>query len=161
MYELVRQIWEEERIPEEWKETIIVPMRKRGDRDRCQNYRGRALGNAAYKILSNIILGNIKPQLKKVWGTTRMDSEMEDLDNIFALKTINKKLWEYNQSVQYLFIGFLRAYDSIHRDTLWECRKEFKIPTKLINMCKTRVQKTRSVLRTEGTLPSFLKMKQA
>ena len=23
MYELVRQIWEEERIPEEWKETII------------------------------------------------------------------------------------------------------------------------------------------
>ena len=29
MYELVRQIWEEERIPEEWKETIIVPIHKR------------------------------------------------------------------------------------------------------------------------------------
>jgi hypothetical protein len=28
MYELVRQIWEEERIPEEWKETIIVPTQK-------------------------------------------------------------------------------------------------------------------------------------
>jgi len=26
MYELVRQIWEEERIREEWKETIIVPI---------------------------------------------------------------------------------------------------------------------------------------
>jgi len=26
MYELVRQIWEEERIPEEWKETVIVPI---------------------------------------------------------------------------------------------------------------------------------------
>jgi len=25
MYELVRQIWKEERIPEEWKETIILP----------------------------------------------------------------------------------------------------------------------------------------
>ena len=25
---------------------------------------------------------------------------------------------------------------SLHRDTLWECMKEFKIPTKLINMCK-------------------------
>jgi len=34
MYELVRQIWEKERIPEEWKETIIVPIQKRGDRDR-------------------------------------------------------------------------------------------------------------------------------
>jgi hypothetical protein len=30
MYELVRQIWEEERIPEEWKEKIIVPIHKRG-----------------------------------------------------------------------------------------------------------------------------------
>jgi len=56
MYELVRQIWEKERISEEWKKTIIVPIHKRGDRDRCENYRGIALGNAAYKILSNIIL---------------------------------------------------------------------------------------------------------
>jgi len=47
MYELVRQILEEERIPEEWKETIIVPIHKRGDRVRCENYRGIALGNAA------------------------------------------------------------------------------------------------------------------
>jgi len=31
MYELVRQIWEEEMIHEEWKETIIVPIHKRGD----------------------------------------------------------------------------------------------------------------------------------
>jgi len=29
MYELVRQNWEEERIPEEWKETIIVPIHKK------------------------------------------------------------------------------------------------------------------------------------
>jgi len=60
MYELVRQIWEEERIPEKWKETIIVPIHKRGASDRCENYRGIALGNAAYKMLSNIIFGKIK-----------------------------------------------------------------------------------------------------
>jgi len=34
-------------------------------------------------------------------------------DNIFALKIINEKLWEYNQSV-HLFIDFQKAYDSIH-----------------------------------------------
>jgi acid phosphatase class B len=31
VYELVRQIWKEESIPVEWKETIIVPIHKRGD----------------------------------------------------------------------------------------------------------------------------------
>jgi hypothetical protein len=35
----VGQIWEKERKPEEWKETITVPIHKRGDRDRCEKYR--------------------------------------------------------------------------------------------------------------------------
>jgi hypothetical protein len=39
MYELVRQIWEKEKIPEKWKKTIPVPTHKRGDRDGCGNYR--------------------------------------------------------------------------------------------------------------------------
>jgi hypothetical protein len=77
MYELVRPIWEEERIPEEWKETIIVPIHKRGDGDRCENYSGIALGNAAYKIFSN--WEKLNHILKKLWGTIRMDLEMEDL----------------------------------------------------------------------------------
>jgi len=47
------------------------------------------------------------------------------IDNIFVLKTIKKKIWEYNQSVQYLFNHFQKAYDSIHRDTLWKCMEEF------------------------------------
>jgi len=37
--------------------------------------------------------------------------------------------------------------------------KEFKIPTKLINMCETCVQKTRSVVKMEGTLSSFFESK--
>jgi len=41
----------------------IVPIHKRGDRDRCENYRTIALGNTAYKILSIITLGKIKPYI--------------------------------------------------------------------------------------------------
>jgi hypothetical protein len=37
--------------------------------------------------------------------------------------------------------------------------KEFKIPTKLINICKTRVQTTRSAVGIEGTLSSFFENK--
>jgi len=33
------------------------------------------------------------------------------IENIFTLKIINEKLWEYNQSVQYLFIDFKKIYD--------------------------------------------------
>jgi len=58
-----------------------------------------------------------------------------------------------------LFIDFEKAYDSIHRDILWKWMEEFKIPEKLINMCKTYVQKTRSAVRIEGTLSSFVENK--
>jgi hypothetical protein len=31
IYDIVRQMWKEERIPEKWKETIRVPIYKKGD----------------------------------------------------------------------------------------------------------------------------------
>jgi len=64
-------------------------------------------------------------------------------------------MWECNPSIQYVFIDYEKAYDSINRDTLWKCVKEFKIPIKLINMHKTCVQETRRAVRIEGTLSSF------
>jgi hypothetical protein len=73
------------------------------------------------------------------------------IDNIFELKILNDKIWEYNQSAQYIFIDLQEEYDSIHTDTLRKCMEEFKIPTKLINICKTCVQKTKSAVRIEGT----------
>ena len=96
----------------------------------------------------------IKPFVEK--NTGDLQNGFRDgrsvIDNIFALKVVNKKIWEYNQIVQYLFIDFQRAYDSVHRDTLWKSIEEFKIPKKLINMCKTYVQKTRCAVRIDGTL---------
>jgi len=83
---------------------------------------GIALGNAAYKILSNIILGKIKPYIVKVMGDYQngFRDGRSVIDNIFALRIINKKLWEYNPSVQYLFIDFPKAYDSICTMEMYE-----------------------------------------
>jgi len=49
-------------------------------------------------------------------------------------------------------------YLSIHRDTLWECMKEFKIPTKLINMCKT-CTKDKKCDQNRSNLSSFFENK--
>jgi hypothetical protein len=125
--ELVRQIWEEERIPAEWKETLIVPIQKRGDREKCENYRGIALGNAAYKILSNIILEKIKPYIDKTMGDYQngFRDGRSVIDNIFTLKIINKKIWEYNQSVQYLFIDFQKACETCYGN-VWKNLKSLQ-----------------------------------
>jgi len=53
---LIISIWNNEELPEEWKELIIVPIYKKGDKIDCSNYRGISLLPATYKILSNILL---------------------------------------------------------------------------------------------------------
>ena len=57
----------------------------------------------------------LNPILKKLPGTVNgyRDGRYV-IDNKFVLKIINKKIWEYNQRVHYLFIDFQKAYDSIY-----------------------------------------------
>ena len=40
IYKLIISIWNKERMPEEWKESIIVPIYKKGDKTDCNNHRG-------------------------------------------------------------------------------------------------------------------------
>ena len=42
--------------PEEWKESIIVHIYKKGDKTDCSNYRGMSLLPSTYKMLSYILL---------------------------------------------------------------------------------------------------------
>ena len=56
IHKLIIATWNKEELPGEWKESIIVPIHKKGDKTDCNNYRGRSLLPPTYKILSNILL---------------------------------------------------------------------------------------------------------
>jgi hypothetical protein len=82
--------------------------------------------------LANIILEKIELYIEKI--TENYQNGFRDgrsvIDNIFILKIIKEKIWAQKQRVQYLLIDFQKVYGSIHRDTLWKCTEEFKIPKK-------------------------------
>jgi hypothetical protein len=53
IHRFIFSIWNEEELSQQWKESIIVPIHKRGDKTECSKYQGISLLSAAYKILSH------------------------------------------------------------------------------------------------------------
>ena len=54
--ELLQQVWSSGRVPQDWKDSVLVPVFKKNDRLICDNYRGIALLSVPGKILANILL---------------------------------------------------------------------------------------------------------
>jgi hypothetical protein len=68
IHKLIISIWNNEELPEEWKESIIVPIYKKGDKTDCNNYWGISLLPNIYKILSNILLSRLIPYAEEIIG---------------------------------------------------------------------------------------------
>jgi hypothetical protein len=51
IHELINSIWNKEELPDQWKESIILPIHKKSDKTECNNYRGILLLSTSYKIL--------------------------------------------------------------------------------------------------------------
>jgi hypothetical protein len=50
IHKLINSIWNKEELPEQCKESILVPAHKKGDKTDCSNYRGISLLSTSYKI---------------------------------------------------------------------------------------------------------------
>ena len=60
LHPLLKQIWEEENIPQDWKEGFIIKLPKKGDLSLCKNYRGIMLLSTPGKVLNRILLERMK-----------------------------------------------------------------------------------------------------
>jgi hypothetical protein len=56
---LNNSVWNKEELPDQLKESIIVPVHKKGDKTEFNNYCGISLLSTSYKILSNILLSRL------------------------------------------------------------------------------------------------------
>jgi hypothetical protein len=43
IHKLINSVWNKEELPDQWKESIIVPIHKKSDKTDCNNYQGISL----------------------------------------------------------------------------------------------------------------------
>ena len=68
IHEHPNSVLNKEEMPEEWEESIIVPICKKGDKTDCSDYRGISHLLTTYKILFNILLSRLTPYAEVIIG---------------------------------------------------------------------------------------------
>ena len=138
IHKLINSTWKKEKLPEEWNESIIVPIHKKGDKTNCNNYRGISLLPTTYKIASNILLSRLIPYAREIIGDHQcgFQRNRSTIDHIFCIRQMLGKKWEYSEPVHQLFIDFKKAYDSVRREVLYKILIEFGIPRKIVRLIK-------------------------
>ncbi|KAJ4436175.1 hypothetical protein ANN_18805 [Periplaneta americana] len=93
---------------------------------------------AVTKMLANEIIGDHQCGFRRNRST---------IDQIFCIRQIMEKKWEYTGTVHQLFIDFKKAYDSVKREVLYDIHIEFGIPKKLVRLIKMCLSETYSRVR--------------
>lgn len=128
--DLMKKVWRQEKMTEEWRKAVICPIFKKGDASRVRNYRGIAFLEIGYKVLTCVILEHLKPYTAQIIGTYQCGffQSRSTSDLIFVLRQIAEKYYEFDRDLYIIFVDFKQAYNSIDREALWETLTELDIP---------------------------------
>jgi hypothetical protein len=93
IHKLITSIWNKEEMRDQWKESIIVPIHKMGDKTDCNNYRGISLLSTSYNILSDILLSWLGPNIDEIIGDHQCGfrHNRSTADQIFCIRQILEK----------------------------------------------------------------------
>jgi sorting nexin-29 len=151
---LIISIWNKEELPEEWKESIIVPIHKKEDNTDCNNYRVISLWLTTYKILSNTLFSMLISYAEEVTGDHQCGfrRNRSTTGHIFCIRQILENKWEYNETAYQLFIDFKKAYNSVRMEVLYNILIEFGVPKKLVSLIKLCLTETYNRFRVGKNL---------
>ena len=150
---LITRIWDREAIPGGWREALIVRVHKKGNTI-CGNYRGISLLITAYKMLSHILLRRLSPISENVLEEYQCGFRKgrSTSDQLFNIRQLMEKRWEYALEIHHLFIIYKQAYGSICSESLWTIMEDFGFHKKLIRMTKVCVCGSKSRVKLGGNI---------
>jgi hypothetical protein len=133
-FKFLNTVWYEGTILESWQKAIVIPIHKRGDINKQENYRGISLLNSGYKIYASIIKSKLTEHYYNKIGEEQngFRKGRSCCDGYFPLKKIIEKHREFNIETNLAFIDYKKAFDKVNRHKLIEILTEDNISNQLI-----------------------------
>ena len=153
LYNIVSEIWREEKVPQDLKDAKFVQLFKnKGDKSDCNNYRGTSLLNIFSKIVSRIILPRLQALGQRIYPESQCGYRpgRSTTDMIFSVRQIQEKCRGKNIPLYMAFVDFTKVFDKVSRNGLYIILSKLGCPEKLLNIVKSFHDGMKASLIYEG-----------
>jgi hypothetical protein len=147
---VLRRIWIENKIPEEWYKEILIPTYKRQTENNIEIIRGIMLLWQIFKIydriLANILITEIKGKLTEELHAFRAGRATTYL--IFGIRQLIEKKQVYGTEFLMVFVHCNKAFDNVKREEICNNLKKIGIATGLFRKVKRTYKRTINRVKT-------------
>ena len=152
LHKLICRIWKEGTWPTDWCKAIYIPLPKKGDLQRCENYRTIALISHTSKVMLNIILNRIRTQMQIEISPEQAGFQpgRGTKDQIFNLRILMEKARTHNLELHMCFIDYKKAFDCVEYDSLWKIMTKLNFPKHIVCLLKHLYDEQLSAVRTSS-----------
>jgi hypothetical protein len=148
------------KIPDQWRISNIVPVPKTGDLTKTDNYRGIALTSIVCKTLNRMVLNRLKPSIENLLRDNQNGFRpgRSTTSHILALRRIFEGAKAKNLTAVMLFIDFKKAFDSVHRGLLMKILRAYGIPEEIVKLIDSLYTGTKAKVRTADGLTEIFEI---
>ena len=156
MVRFLNKLFDRGYYPDNWTESIILPIYKKGDIDDPGNYRGISLCDISSKVYSKIINKRIQNwvDVNNITGEQQAGFKKgySTIDHIFTLMTCVQKQFSNhrNRKLYVAFIDFEKCFDTINRNILWPILLKNGFKGKLFNCIRSMYAKVKAKVKLNG-----------
>ena len=116
LHSLFLLMWEQEKIPQEYKDATIIHLYKRKrNRQDCNNHNGISLLSIAGKILARLLLNRLSDHLNQGLlpeSQCGFRKKRGTIDMIFAARQLQEKCQEQNVNLYSTYVNLTKAFYS-------------------------------------------------
>ncbi|KAK3567797.1 hypothetical protein QTP86_026441 [Hemibagrus guttatus] len=145
---LFNRVLESERMPEEWRRSVLVPIFKnKGDVQSCSNYRGIKLMSHTMKVWERVVEARLRKVVDICEQQYGFMPRKSTTDAIFALRILMEKYRDGQRELHCVFVDLEKAYDRVPREELWYCMRKSGVAEKYVRVVQDMYERSRTVVR--------------
>ena len=157
---LFNKILESERMPEEWRLSVLVPIFKnKGDVQSCGNYRGIKLLSHTMKVWERVVEARLRGEVTICEQQYGFMPGKSTTDAMFALRMLMERYREGQKELHCVFVDLEKAYDRVPREELWHCMRKSGVVEKYVRIVQDMYEDSVTAVRCAVGMTDRFKVK--